>query len=74
MTSKNIISTFEMGQDINKLYVARKNKSTFPRRRHQKKDDTEKKELMLSRKKMSRLVTSKIRQRTMNKVEEQNIL
>ena len=73
MTSKNIISTFEMGQDINKLYVTRKNKSNFPRRRHQKKDDTEKKELMLSRKKMSRLVTRKINQRTMNKVEEQNI-
>ena len=73
MTPYNIISTFEMGGNINKLYESRKNKSNFPRRRHQKKDDTEKKELMLSRKKMSRLVTYKIRQRTMNKVEEQNI-
>ena len=69
----NIISVFEIEQNINKLYEARRNKSNFPRRRHQKKDNTEKKELMLSRKKMSKLVTCKIRQRTMNKVEEQNI-
>jgi hypothetical protein len=71
MNTDKIISDFENDKKNNKFSNSRKNKTNFSRRCHQKKNNVEKKELMISRKKMDRLVTCKIRQRTMNKVEEQ---
>ena len=53
------------------ISIERKNKSKESRRTHQKKTNIEKKELMLSRKKMSKLITRKINQRVINKVYEQ---
>ena len=65
MTTRIMI---DMEPDIN---IERKHKSKGSRRKHQKKTTIEKKELMLSRKKMSKLITNKINQRTINKVYEQ---
>ena len=65
MTTRIMI---DMEPDID---IERKHKSKGSRRTHQKKTTIEKKELMLSRKKMSKLITNKINQRTINKVYEQ---